>query len=421
MINTIIASAYRSPYGDIDVLKETMYNALSIATANFHESRITPTTNIGLTSQILFVIESRVEHLLHNISSLYRRARGRREFRRFHNRVKEESKQMQGESLEDFIIELKKKASRCKLEGLQDSLIVTMITCGIRNEAIRQRLLEDDTLTLEKAVELCQVIESAKVRSQAMGQGNTRKAEMGQGNTRKAEIDMVHKKTGHNSTKNIIKNCSKCGKKEHDINKCPAFGKICHYCKIQNHFATVCFKKKKATTSEKNKKVSEVKEAVVDNNTDSFLYVGSVTDKNVISHNDQWWTHLEINNQIVRFREIFETEGTDTYIDDLLVWGSTREQHDERLKKVLDLAKKHNVKFNLKKLKKVLDLAKKHNVKFNLKKCKFGQSQVKYMGHIISPEGVAPDESKIKAKNPILKLNNAQELIEEDFMAQYSS
>ncbi|KAK9730704.1 hypothetical protein QE152_g14320 [Popillia japonica] len=102
-------------------------------------------------------------------------------------------RQEEGESLEDFIIELKKKANRCKLEGLQDSLIVTMITCGIRNEAIRQRLLEDDTLTLEK------VIESAKVRSQAMGQGNTRKA----------EIDMVHKKTGHNSTKNIIKNCSK--------------------------------------------------------------------------------------------------------------------------------------------------------------------------------------------------------------------
>ncbi|KAK9722755.1 hypothetical protein QE152_g19491 [Popillia japonica] len=105
-------------------------------------------------------------------------------------------KQEEGKSLEDFIIELKKKASRCKLEGLQDSLIVTMITCGIRNEAIRQRLLEDDTLTLEKAVELCQVIESAKVRSQAMGQGNIRKV----------EIDMVHKKTGHNSTKNIIKN-----------------------------------------------------------------------------------------------------------------------------------------------------------------------------------------------------------------------
>ncbi|KAK9679093.1 hypothetical protein QE152_g40302 [Popillia japonica] len=254
-------------------------------------------------------------------------------------------RQEEGESLEDFIIELKKKASRCKLEGLQDSfkleglqdsLIVTMITCGIRNEAIRQRLLENDTLTLEKAVELCQVIESAKIRSQAMEQGSTRKAEidivhkktghnstkhiikncskcaakvrsqaMGQGSTRKAEIDIVHKKTGHNSTKNIIKNCSKCGKKEHDINKCPAFGKICHYCKIQNHFATVCFKKKKATTSEKNKKITEVKEAVVDNNTDSFysfLYVGSVTDKNVISNNDQWWTHLEINNQIVRLK-----------------------------------------------------------------------------------------------------------------------
>ncbi|KAK9686222.1 hypothetical protein QE152_g37356 [Popillia japonica] len=50
-------------------------------------------------------------------------------------------RQEEGKSLEDIVIELKKKASRCKLEGLQDRLIVTMITCRIRNEAIRQRLL----------------------------------------------------------------------------------------------------------------------------------------------------------------------------------------------------------------------------------------------------------------------------------------
>lgn len=43
-----------------------------------------------------------------------------------------------------------------------------------------------------------------------------------------------------------ITNCNKCGKSEHPVNKCPAFGKTCNFCKLQNHFATVCYKKRNA-------------------------------------------------------------------------------------------------------------------------------------------------------------------------------
>ena len=75
-------------------------------------------------------------------------------------------RQEQGQTTENFIIELKKKASRCKLEALQDSLILTMITCGIRNILVRERLLQD------KAVEFCYIIESAKARSKAMGRNS---------------------------------------------------------------------------------------------------------------------------------------------------------------------------------------------------------------------------------------------------------
>nr|CAI5817204.1 unnamed protein product [Callosobruchus analis] len=79
-------------------------------------------------------------------------------------------RQSEGQSTDDYIVQLKNKARRCKLEGLQDSLIVTMLTCGVRNHKVRERLLQDDNLSLDKAVELCQVMESATARSHMMGQ-----------------------------------------------------------------------------------------------------------------------------------------------------------------------------------------------------------------------------------------------------------
>lgn len=43
-----------------------------------------------------------------------------------------------------------------------------MITCGVNNSTIREKLLQDDSLSLEKAIELCSVIEMSKMRSEEM-------------------------------------------------------------------------------------------------------------------------------------------------------------------------------------------------------------------------------------------------------------
>ncbi|KYO29203.1 hypothetical protein Y1Q_0009972 [Alligator mississippiensis] len=66
------------------------------------------------------------------------------------------------------------------------------------------------------------------------------------------------------------------------------------------------------------------------------------------------------------------------YLDDLIVFGKTLEEHDERLLHVLD----H------------LEAA---GLKLLLDKCKFCQASVKYVGHIISQNGVRTDPEKVKA------------------------
>ena len=66
------------------------------------------------------------------------------------------------------------------------------------------------------------------------------------------------------------------------------------------------------------------------------------------------------------------------YLDDIIIFGKTFEEHCERLHEVL----------------KVLNQA---NLKLQKKKCSFGYRQVKFLGHLISEYGVKPDPSKTKA------------------------
>ena len=66
------------------------------------------------------------------------------------------------------------------------------------------------------------------------------------------------------------------------------------------------------------------------------------------------------------------------YLDDLIVFGRSLEEHEERLLKVLD------------RLGEV-------GLKLSPDKCQICLQEVKYLGHIVSVEGVSPDPSKIEA------------------------
>lgn len=66
------------------------------------------------------------------------------------------------------------------------------------------------------------------------------------------------------------------------------------------------------------------------------------------------------------------------YLDDIIVFGQTLEQHEERLLKVLDRLEECGLKVSI-------------------DKCQFCQPEVRYVGHIVSAEGVAVDPAKIEA------------------------
>ena len=71
-------------------------------------------------------------------------------------------------------------------------------------------------------------------------------------------------------------------------------------------------------------------------------------------------------------------DGVSNLVDDVCVFGSSKEEHDSRLTKVLDRLREAGVTLNL-------------------EKCVFGASSLKYLGFLISEKGVHPDPDKVVA------------------------
>lgn len=84
------------------------------------------------------------------------------------------------------------------------------------------------------------------------------------------------------------------------------------------------------------------------------------------------------------FQETFQTvvlagcKGTVNYLDDILVHGKTKEEHDANLAKVLNCLQNHNVKINE-------------------SNCILSKRSVKFIGFTVSSEGWKIDEGKISA------------------------
>ncbi|XP_039610078.1 uncharacterized protein K02A2.6-like [Polypterus senegalus] len=94
-------------------------------------------------------------------------------------------------------------------------------------------------------------------------------------------------------------------------------------------------------------------------------------------------------------RKMMETlqglDGVSVYMDDILVYGDTMEQHDKRLTNVL----------------KRIESA---GLKLNHEKCLLRQHQLHFLGHLIDESGVRPDPEKVRAVRELSPPYNVQEL-----------
>ena len=105
-----------------------------------------------------------------------------------------------------------------------------------------------------------------------------------------------------------------------------------------------------------------------------------------------------ITNAPATFQRLMErcmgdltSSGVLVYLDDLLVYSNTLEEH-------------------LKRLDEVLSRLEKYGLKLNMKKCQFAQTSVKCLGHVVCQDGVKTDPDKIAAVQTWPQPDNVKEL-----------
>lgn len=154
--------------------------------------------------------------------------------------------QGQNESIDRYVTDLRVLASTCNFGDIKDSLIRDRIVCGTQSPAMRERLLREQNLTLDKCMQICRATEVSKENSKTI-QGKT--------------VEEIHamKKNPRRDKKEEI-NCNFCGNThEKNKHKCPACGKKCKKCGKENHFAAKC--KSKFETNKKGRPVHTISES----------------------------------------------------------------------------------------------------------------------------------------------------------------
>ncbi|KAG9282090.1 hypothetical protein AMEX_G700 [Astyanax mexicanus] len=107
--------------------------------------------------------------------------------------------------------------------------------------------------------------------------------------------------------------------------------------------------------------------------------------------------------------EIFQREmsmllrgnsGTVAVMDDILIYGKDKQEHDQNLRAVLQTIKESGLKLNR-------------------EKCQFGKSDIQYFGHVIGKKGIRPDPGKVKAITDLPSPTNITELCQVLGMINY--
>lgn len=138
-------------------------------------------------------------------------------------------KQKCGETIDDYVTDLKTLSQNCEYGQIKDSLIRDNLILGINNNHLRENMLRDPDLTLEKTIQMAKASERAKLESQKIS------------NDVEPIEDVNQVKDNRRRTQ--FSQCKFCGRNhKFDRKLCPAYTKTCNNCGGSNHFAKMCNK-----------------------------------------------------------------------------------------------------------------------------------------------------------------------------------
>ena len=205
---------------------------------------------------------------------------------KFHVRCQEQS-----ETIDAYVAELRKLARGCNFGEQEDRMIRDRILVGCKSAEVQKKLLDDDTLTLKKAILVARSHEASKQQMQELSKdssvdrvakGGKPRPKFQKGNKNKFE------KRGDQAK------CTRCGRDKHkNPEDCRALHESCRACGRTGHYEDFCFSKTKSKQSK-----SKVRHMYGDE--DDLPILGSVESE--INTVDSWHAELLVNSQKMSFR-----------------------------------------------------------------------------------------------------------------------
>ena len=81
--------------------------------------------------------------------------------------------QATGETIDNYVTELKLQAKHCEFGSLTNELIRDRIVVGVKDDTVRSRLLRESALTLQKTVDICRAAEVSSSQISALKSSET--------------------------------------------------------------------------------------------------------------------------------------------------------------------------------------------------------------------------------------------------------
>ncbi len=135
------------------------------------------------------------------------------------------------EAYDHYRMALRKLSAECEFGTITPNEILrARLVFGIRDAKVRERLLRESNLTLQKTDEICRAAESTSQQLKLL-------------EPQEVAVHSVRKTTKED--RRNAKECWMCGRKYSFRTKesCPAFGKTCNKCHKPNHVAVKCCQK----------------------------------------------------------------------------------------------------------------------------------------------------------------------------------
>uniref|UniRef100_A0A3P9HQ00 Gypsy retrotransposon integrase-like protein 1 n=1 Tax=Oryzias latipes TaxID=8090 RepID=A0A3P9HQ00_ORYLA len=241
--------------------------------------------------------------------------------------------QKQGVPFDQYLAELHTLSKTCEFGTLRDSLVRDRIVCGTADNGLRERLLRETGLTLDKCVSMCRTCLDPRDLNKAI-------------------------------------------RREHF--KLPTREEI-----MAQFAGAKWFSKLDASSGFWQLRLDEESSKLCTFNTPEGRYRFLRLPYGIRSAPEVYHKTIHM---------IYEhIPGVETMMDDIIVWGTTREEHDKRLRQVLDKTREVNLKLNK-------------------DKCEFGVKTLTFVGDVVSEQGVKPDPKKTSAINNMERPTNKDEV-----------